>query len=35
MDAQIRSQNRDNKRKDANKTIMDIWKWGCYRKLKS
>jgi hypothetical protein len=35
MDAHIGSQNKDNKREDANKTIMDNWKWGCYRKLKS
>jgi len=33
MDAHIGSPNRDNKREDANKTIMDSWKWGCYKKL--
>jgi hypothetical protein len=30
MDAHIGSQNKENKKKDANKTIMDNWKWGCY-----
>jgi hypothetical protein len=35
MDAHIGSQNKENKRKVANKTIMDSWKWGCYKKLKS
>jgi hypothetical protein len=34
MDAHIGSQNKDNKRHDANKTIMDNWKWGCYRNKK-
>jgi hypothetical protein len=35
MDAHIGSPNRDNKRECGNKTIMDNWKWGCYKKFKS
>jgi hypothetical protein len=35
MDPHIRSQNKDNKKEDVNKTVMDNYKWGCYKKLKS